>query len=312
MSHNKFPITFKDQQVLQIAINKKHLTDADKSVLLAYMQTKGIVWSTDLADGIEAAGHEKNRLLFKGQSEQSTNIRNTTFKPVWMRTLLWIQFLKINLGGNVKLLTDWGITIDVNGNITFPTDFPSKAIISEKIITKHKAYAAGLSPLLPFITINGDDMVALGTATTSAIASNASSVSLSIQSGIETAARNRIWATPKKNIRLIGDFLMKLFTTDTSVVAEWGFNIVSLASLAKLRTVKIKPTLKRTISSIYLGSKLTSTCTKDFSYYQGKKILGTPIVVKAGEEVGLNKGCSSITVVNPYTMDNISFTVVTT
>ena len=274
------------------------------------MQTKGIVWSTDLADGIEAAGHEKNRLLFKGQSEQATITRNTTFKPVWIQTLLWIQFLKINLGGNVKLLTDWGITIDVNGNITFPTDFPSKAIISEKFITIHKAYAAGLSPLLPFITINGDDMEALGTATTSAIASNATSVSISIQSGIETAARNKIWATPKKNIRLIGDFLMKLFATDTSVVAEWGFNIVSLASVSKTRKSMLLPTQTRTITGIVLGTKLTNTGTADLIYYKGKKAVGTPDTVKAGEEVGMNKGCSCITVGNLSTTEKVLFTVV--
>jgi len=312
MSHNKFPSTFKGQQDLQIAINKKNISDADKSVINAYMLTKGIVLATDIANGILAAGRETNRILFVGQSEQATITRNTTFKPVWSRTLLWIQFLKINLGGNVKLLTDWGVTIDVNGSVTFPTDFPSRAIISGKIIAKHTAYTAGTSPLLPFITANGDDLVILGTANTAAIASNDLSVQMGIKSSIETAARKKLWATSKKNIRLIGDFLMKLFATDTSVVAEWGFNIVSLASIAKLRTVKIKPTLSRTISSIYLGSKLTSTCKNDFVYYQGKKISGAAITVKAGEEVGLNKGCSSITVVNPSDLDNISFTVVTT
>jgi len=310
MSHNKFPSTFQDQQVLQIAINKKHLTDADKSVLTAYMLANGIVWTTDLANGVEAAKHETKRLLYKGQSEQATISRNTTFKPVWMRTLLWIQFLKINLGGNVKLLTDWGITIDVNGNITFPTDFPSRAMISEKIIAKHKAYAAGTSPLLPFITLNGDDMEAFDAATTSAIASNASSVSLSIQSGIETAARNKIWVTPKKDIRLLGDFLMKLFTTDTSVVAEWGFNIVSLASVSKTRKSMLLPVQTRTITGIVLGTKLTNTGTADLIYYKGKKAVGTPDTVKAGEEVGMNKGCSCITVGNLSTTEKVLFTVV--
>ncbi len=311
MSHNKFPNSFKGQQILLNAINKKNTNDADKSVIKAYMLTKGIVLATDISNGELAADHEIKRIMYEGKSEQATITRNTTFKPVWVQTLLWIQFLKVNLGGNVKLLTDWGVTIDVNGHITFPTDFPSRAIISGKIIVKHGAYTVGTSPLQPFITANGDDMEALGAANTSAIASNDLSVQMGIKSSIETAARKKLWATPKKDLRLIGDFLMKLFATDTSVVGEWGYHIVSLVSVSKTRKSMLKPTLTRTLSGIVLGTKLINIGTTDLVYHTGKKAVGTPNIVKGGEEVGLNKGCSSITVMNPSLTEKVLFTVVT-
>jgi len=311
MSHNKYPNTFKGQQDLQIAINKKHLYDAEKSVLLGYLIIKKIVLADDIANGVLAEEHEVNRLLYSGQSEQATADRNVVFAPIWIRVRLWIQFLKVNLGGNVKLLTDWGIQIDTNGKLTYPTDFASRAIITNKIIAKHNSYAEGKSPLLPFITSNDDDIVAIGTTTATAIASNASSSALSIKSGIETAARTKIWATPKKNIRLIGDFLMKLFATDVSVVGQWGFNIVALVTIAKTRKSVVMPTLTRTISGIVLGTKLTNTGTQDLVYYKGKKAIGTPTTVKGGGEAGLNKGCSSITVGNLSTTEKVLFTVIT-
>ena len=311
MSHNKFPSTFKEQQDLGIAVNKKHLADGTKSVLTPYLATKKIVLADDIADGVLAAGHELSRVLFTGQSEQARIDRDTVFDPIWVRTKLWAQFLKVGLGGNVKLLTDWGITIDVNGRIKYSSSFELRAILCNKIIDKHLGYAIGTSPLLPFITTNGDDIPALKIATGVALASNDSSVQLRVKSFIETAARNKIWDTPKKNLRLIGVYLMKLFATDTSVVGEWGFNIVSLASIAKSRNIKLKPTLNRTISNVFLGSKFKNTSPFELVYYQGKKMSSTPITVKAGEEVGLNKGCSSITVVNPSTINHISFSVVT-
>ena len=63
--------------------------------------------------------------------------------------------------------------------------------------------------------------------------------------------------------------------------------------------------------SIHLGSTLTNTGKPDLHVYKGKTTTGTPSIIHAGEQLGMQKGFSTITVVNPSLVETAVFTAMT-
>lgn len=311
MSHINYSAVYEEQRKNQKACYKKHTDDAAASPLISYMTKVGIDFVQDIADGITADGHNTSSLAIIGQSEKATKDRNNAFAPVWRRTLMWIQFLKPLFKENMKEFTEWSVDVDVNGKILFATTFAKKVVVTKAMIAKHGAYAAGTSPLQPFITTNKDDLVKLLGKTTDADAFEISRDDLKAKAEVETGKRNTVWAKPYSNQKDIGTYLVGLYPEDKKTVALWGYDVVDAVPAAKEKTITVKPLVRRAVSGIVKGTVLKNTGKKDFNVYKGRKGLGDGTLLKVGEEMGMNKGCSAIVVFNPTDIGDIMFSVTT-
>ena len=309
MSHINYSAVYEEQRKNQKACYKKHIDDAAGSPLISYLDRVGIDFAQDIADGITADGHNTSRLAIIGQSEKATKDRNNAFAPVWRRTLMWIQFLKPIFKENMKEFTEWGVDVDVDGKILFVTTFAKKVVVTKAIIAKHQGYAVGTSPLQPFITTNKDDLSKLLTKTTDAEAFEVSRDDLKAKAEVQTGKRNTVWAKPYSNQKDIGTYLVGLYPEDKKTVALWGYDVVDDVPAAKEKTITVKPLIRRAISGVVIGSVLKNTGKKDFSVFQGKKGLGVETVLKVGEEMGMNRGYSSVVIFNPTGIGDIMFRV---
>ncbi len=312
MSHLNYSPVYEEQRKNQKACYKKHLADlADPagSPLTPYLTKFDIDFAKDIADGIIADGHNTSSLAIIGLSEKATKDRNNAFAPVWRRTLMWIQFLKPMFKENMKEFTEWSVDVDVDGKILFASTFAEKVAVTTGMIVKHGKYAIGTSPLQPFITTNKDDLTKLLTKTTDAEAFEVTRDDLKAKAEVQTGKRNTVWAKPYSNQKDIGTYLVGLYPEDKKTVALWGYDVVDAVPAAKEKTIIVKPLIRRVVSGIVSGTIMTNTGKKDFSVFRGKKGLGAGTILKVGEEMGMNKGYSSVVVFNPTGIGDIMFRV---
>ena len=64
-------------------------------------------------------------------------------------------------------------------------------------------------------------------------------------------------------------------------------------------------------NAVVIGSTLTNIGSGDLHLYRGKTTTGTPTIVHSGEQFGIMKGYSILTVINPSTLIEAKFTVMT-
>jgi len=209
------------------------------------------------------------------------------------------QFLKLHFMDNVKSLSVWGITISATGKITYPQDQGGKLELVDGFWSYHSSLTVGTSPLDPFIDTNEINVPKILTKIANAKTNYAALALNVIAEQQETGERDRVWASVWKNTKSIGGYLMKLYVSNTKMVCNWGFNVVDAGSKQVLRTSKLILGSKLTVGNNVLGSTMSNLGTDDLHIYKGKTTTGTPIIVKAGEHLGLLKGFSTITVVNP-------------
>jgi len=193
----------------------------------------------------------------------------------------------------------WGIPISALGKITYPTDEGGKLELVDTFWSYQGSLPVGTSPLDSFIAINEIDVPKILTNI-----ANAKTVFASLLLNItaeqqETGERDRIWAPVWKNAKRIGGYLMKLYVLNTKMVCDWGFNVVDAGKKQSLRTSNLILGSKMTVLNVIPGSTLSNLGTNDLHIYKGKTTNGNPIVVKAGEFLGILKGFTTITVVNP-------------
>ena len=110
------------------------------------------------------------------------------------------------------------------------------------------------------------------------------------------------WQPVVQHLKDIGDYLKKLFANNPKNLGSWGFIVDDSPQKPALRTSKVKPGETVTNNSIIVGSTFTNTGTVDLHVYKGKTTTGTPSIVPPGEQLGMIKGFSTITVVNPNTL----------
>ena len=312
MSRINEPVSFKEKIAEQTACYKKHQDDGTASVLIPFLTENNINFATDVADGAAAVVLDNNANTLIGLSEKATQDRDISYNPVWKETIAGVQFLKKLYKNNTKQLTAWGVPIDVNGNIDYPTPFADRVDISKAVIAKHNSYISpAISPLLLFVTTNNVDITNMSASIVSALASDIIREERKADSVKATQDRDIKFAIPYQNLRSIGGFLMVLYPNNPKDVALWGFDEVDTVALETLRTVTLLPLKKKKISGIILGTVLSNIGKKDLSFTKGKKGLGPVTLVPAGTDVGMNKGCSNIIVTNPATIGTATFSIQT-
>ncbi len=309
MPRNILPEAFTAQQSLLTSIVTKHNADGTSSVLTPFLTQEKIDLPKAVTAGTDAATHEQSRLLFTSTSETQRRLRDNIFTPVFSSLQAWVQFLKKLYRSNTKELTQWGITITDSGKITYPAAFEDRARLYKTFTNKHSSYAAGTSPLQPFITANEVDMAKLTTAVTKATDAHQLYDDNAAKATIETSLRDGLWEPVFKNIKAIGAYLIGLYSSNPKKATAWGFNIVDSVSKHQLRTTTLKPGEQKTSAAVIIGSTFTNTGTVPLHVYKGKTTTGTPAIIAAGEKMGILKGFSVITVVNPSTLEGGKFTV---
>jgi hypothetical protein len=309
MARNILPEDFASQQSLATKVNNQHEADDTNSVLSPYLTQNNIDLSKVVSVGITAATHEVSRKLLTGSSETQRKLRDNIFTPVFADFQSFVQFLKRLYKSNTKELTAWSITIDTNGKITYPASFEDRAKLVETFLKKHNDYANNSSPLQPYITANKVEIENISTNLAKATTAHAAFENDAQKATLETRLRDEIWTPAFKKIKDIAGYLLSLYKSNPKKVTAWGFDIVDASAATGLRTSTVKAAETITSSGIVIGGTFTNIGTSDLHVYKGKTTKGNPSIVHANEQLGMVKGYSVITVVNPSTLVSGKFTV---
>jgi len=299
MSKIIFTTNFTVQSTNFGVMKTKNTHDGMSSVLKKFLLDNDIDLTADAAAEVNAQLHESNRqYILSIMGSQRRLVENNILVP-WSVMLDAAQFLKLHYKDNVKSLAIWGITISTTGKITYPNDEGEKLQLVDKFWSYQGSLTVGTSPLDPFIATNEIDFPKIIANIANAKTNYAALVQNIITEQQETGERDRIWAPVWKNTKSIGSYLMKLYVNNAKMVCNWGYNVVDAGSKQVLRTSKLKLGSKISVGNNVLGSTMSNLGTTDLHIYKGKTTKGTPIILKAGEHLGLVKGFSTITVVNP-------------
>ncbi len=309
MARLRIPETFAAQVTLLGLISAKHTADGAGSVLTAFLAQQAITLATDVTTGTSATTQEASRALLSRQAENYLQLRNIQFNPVMAHLRKEVQYLKSYYAPNFSTLGDWGVTVDAGGRINYPIDFVARTTLWTNFKAKHDSFTAPPSPLTVFLTQSGFSMTTDNTAVTSSITNNNSSISSRDQSENARETRDNLWNPVLHHITLIGNFLMGLFATNPQKAGLWGFVVDESKRKAKVQKTTLILGSQKTITGVVLGSTITNTGTIDIHLYKGKTTTGSPTIVHGGEQFGVPKGWSIITVVNPSALETAVFTV---
>lgn len=303
------PADFASQRTLLTNIIAQNNELGTSSPLTAYLPQQNIVLADDVTAGDTAQTHETNRAMLSKQSENFSELRDNGFELPWKHLTGIAQFLKQFNKGNIKELGNWGLPVMESGKIKYPPAFEKRVEIFNAVIAKHKELGAD-SPLTPYITENEIDVDADSSAVVQAAKNHAKFIAAAAESENETQLRNNAWNPVVQHLRSIGGFLIELYVNNPKALGKWGFVVDDSPQKPKLRTTKLKLGGKITNKSVVIGSVVTNTGDGDLHLYKGSSITGTPVILHKGEQFGIQKGWSSITVVNPSTFIEGKFTTV--
>jgi hypothetical protein len=310
MSRLLVPEVFTQEITLLNNINDKDIADGSGSVLIPYKTAQGIDLPADVLVGDDAVTHDNNRLLFSKNAENFRQIRDNKFEPVTQRLKGGGQFLKALYKPNYKAVAAFGFNIDKGGKIDYPTDFAAKNKLFNDYKTKSDSFIApAVSPLQIYLDETGVTLAADKITADAADASNTNFLAQQKDSENETQLRNKIFAPVLIHINGIGEFLKKLYPTNTKKLGKWGFVVVDAKQKPVERTIKLKLSDKKTVHGITIGGVAKNIGAGDLHYYKGKTTTGTPTIVHAGESFGVVKGYSVITFVNPSSLIDASIKV---
>lgn len=299
MSRIIYPLQFLQQVILLGLIKAKHIADGASSVIKAFLTQHSINLTDDETAGIDASANEKARALLTKQAENFKELRDLKMKPVMKHIRKCAQNLKSFYAPNVHELGNWGITVDGEGRLVYPSDFNEQVTLFKNLKTKHDSFAPGTSPLETFLTQQKIDFTKDDLDVDAAKDYNTNFKQAQKDSEDETELRNTTWKDANEHIHLIGDYLKKTFPDNSKKLGEWGITVDNSPRKPKERISKVMPAGTLKITGVVIGGTLTNIGTTDLHIYKGKGTTGTPIIVHPNEMIGMVKGFSTITVVNP-------------
>lgn len=305
------PDDFTSQLTLLTNIIQENTDLGADSPLTAFLTQQNIVLADDATAGASAQTHETNRALLSRQSENYRQLRDNLFKLPWQHLTGGAQFLKSFYKGNTKQLGTWGIPITDSGKINYPPAFTDRVAVFTAFNTKNYSYGTGTSPLQPFLTQQNIDLAADADFVNQAATNNQNFLDAAQQSENETELRNQLWLPVLAHIKTIGNFLMKLYSNNPKALGNWGFTVDHSPQKPRLRTSKIMPGETIVFNGLIIGGTLTNIGTVEIHLYRSKDTSGTPVIIHAGEQFGIMKGYSTVTIVNPSTLTEAKITALT-
>jgi len=308
MSRIIYPEDFVEQTKLQADIRAKHNNDGAGSPLTTFLTAQNIDLEADFTTGQNALAQNTESKTKYRESEKLNESRDLKFKPVMRHLRGSIQFLKAYYGPNISTLGDWGVTVDNDDRIVYPSDFPSRYLLFKDFKAKHDSFAPGESPLDLYLTQQEIDLNVLDTAADEADTDHDDFITNSNDAEEATAQRNVLWEPVWEHVHQIGNFLKALFSANAKKLGQWGFRIDHSPRKPRLRKSTVLPQQQRKVTGLVIGRKLRNTGPVPIDVYNGKVIAGIPLIVQPNEEIAMLKGYSRIIVDNTSATETATFT----
>lgn len=310
MSRIIYPVEFNAQLLLFATIKQKHDELGAASPLHSFLLQQEINFSDAQAQGVLATTHEKNRQTLSKTAENHTQKRDLLFNPVMSHLRAYFQYLKMFYKPNLMAVGIWGAPITTTGKINYPNHFVKRTLIASLLKGKYDTFAPGTSPLDNYLTQHGLSIAADIAAVNLAIQQNNLAMQLAKDSENATENRNLHWNPVLSHIRIIGAFLMKLYTLNSKELGNFGFTVDDSPRAHKTITSKVKLGSQKSVNGVIIGGTFKNTGTAPLYVYKGAKQTGIAHIVPAGEILTMVKGMSTITIVNPSTTITGIFSVI--
>jgi hypothetical protein len=301
------PKTLLPQQKLVKNINKKHKADGAASILKPALTKNKIDLDKDevsMAAAVTADGAMKNYKALAGKAKKD---RDANFEPAFKFLKGASQFIKEQNGGNADDLINWGVMHE-GDLLVYPANFMDKYALWTKFWAYHISLAAA-SPLINFAADNG---YVLGDLNTAALLAPGNNDDLNVNAAnaeTQRKERDKYWKPVKKHISVIANVVKTYNVANPNKAGDWGFVVDNSVQAPKLRTTTLKLGQKRTINKCRIGGKLTNVGGVNIQVFVGKKTEGDFVTLKPGEEKGVEKGMSTLTIMNTSLLESAKFTV---
>jgi len=303
------PSDIPGQITLLTAVKTKNTADGVGSVIAAFLTQQAIDLTVDLTNANSALAHDASAVLQDGQAKDYNELRDLKQNVVAAHMRGEYQFLKNFYKPNYSELENWGANITSGGRITIPTDTVALQTMLALLKAKHTGFPVGTSPLLPFITQQGIDLTVDTTNMTNAVLNNGLANTAENNAENERELRDNLMTPVTTHLHKIGGQLLKTFPNNPQKLIEWGYQVDQSKRAPKLRTTTLKLSESITTSGIVIGSTVTNLGPGDVHVYKGKTTTGTPTILASGQKLGVVKGSSIMTFVNPSTTASVKFTV---
>jgi len=305
-----YPVRFIDWIDLFIKVKAKHLLDGLASILTAFFTENAIDINADETKVNEAKAIHKNFDAKEKETEKLYEKRDKLWNPVWDDHTDCTQFLKKFYRNNPQKLGDFGIT--VNGNkIVYPVDFDNRKIAAVALIDKHFSFVPVTdSPLDKFINDpeNNIDLAQNKLDAEAAKEQHDFAEEANREKEDLRQQRDNKINPVKINLEKTGGFIMKHYPKNPKKAGDWGYTVDDSPRAPKLRTTKLKLAEAKTLSNVVIGGTLT-VIEGSIKVYKGKTQTGTATVLNAGQQIGIVKGLSVITVVNSSDLNKAKISV---
>lgn len=304
-----FPETFADQVKLIGTVRAKHNADGGASILNPYLTKFIIDLNVDFTNMGSANTHNNTHEQYNRLAEEQAKTRDVKSVDAFSHMRGGAQALKIYYKDNVRQLGEWGITVDGKARLVYPSNFSEMVKIFRLFKAKNDTYAGASSPLNTFLTEQNINL-------------NTDSANIDIAEQQETAhiqtmkdaedekqERDNLANPVITHLRGIGEWIVKNKKGKEKDAGDWGYVVDDSKQAPKLKTSTIKLLSQKTLDGVVIGGTLTNIGPVDVHVYKGKTTTGTPTIVPPNGQMGMAKGFSSITVVNPSNLQTAKIKV---
>lgn len=291
-------------------VNAKHTADGAASPLIAMLAENAIDLPADALAATQADGHETQRLKHGRNAETFEQAAMLTVKELTKKVRAIAQFLKKFYANDIQKLGLWSIT--VNGNrIVIPATPDALLTLIDAIKTRHAAIIPPAnSPLTVFLAQNPTiDLTQMATDAQQAIDDNDAAAAERLQKESRKQQRDTVWDPVMAHVRTIGGFLMDVFPGKEKKAGDWGYVVDDSPRAPKKQTTTVPIGSAKKITNVVIGGTFENVGAVALHVYRGASTVGTPVIVPPGEMLGMTKGYSTITVVNPDTLTSGKFIV---
>jgi len=291
------------QRKLLDNVNAKHIADAAASVLIAMLAENGIDLAADATAAAAADTHETQRLKHGRNAETSEQAAKLAVQALTKKVRAILQNLKKFYASDIQKLGVWGATINGNRIVIPATPDDLKTLIAA-IKDRHAAILPPAnSPLTLFLAENPTiNLAQMLLDAQQAIDDNDAAAAERLQKESRKQQRDTLWNPAEAHLHVIGGFLVRTFVGKEKKAGDWGYMVDDSKRAPKVRTSTIAIGSTKTNSNVVVGGTFTNEGAVALHVYRGKTTTGTPTIVPPGEMLGMTKGYSTITVVNPDTL----------
>lgn len=295
------PVRFQNQAELSTKVNTKHLADGAGSILNAVIAENAIDMAAD-AVAVTAALASHKIFDEKGKfAEKMFGESKRLFTPVFKQHRRCVQNLKSFYAKNISKLGDFGVT--VNGKkIVYPTSVTQKMDAVVTFIDYHLGLPPGTSPLTNFLAepSNSDINLVTNRANTLIAKTNhTDGAAANTVKETKRVERDNFMTLPIADYTINGNWLMNHFSTNPNKAGDWGFIVDTSPKGTKVRTGFVNISSQKTLTSLAIGGVLINQSDFDIEGFKGKTASGTPVILKPGKPLLIEKGMGTFTLRNP-------------